>query len=492
MQVDSGLDMSEAGRLVPRKALEGRLDSFILERMDPAQDEFVVREVMPELTWNRLDLAIKLFYLEQATDGSSRFAEELYDAHIHAFSLGNFRERGNAAKVDASTFKSAFAEIVESLRTKGFDPERSLIPVASDGSFINGGHRTACAIYLGRKVHVVETGLRPVRYDHEYFRRRGMDEDLLEAAVVKYLERSPSARVLLAPPGHSADDTIEDMLGPLVYKKKLAMSPSGSENLLSVLGTHQGLLRSAPSEPSSAMGGPLGLRRGQVRLLAYVYDAKQPAPQAKLQEAAASGLVHLSASQEESLDLARLVLNKRSLSFLNTAEPSRFPSTARLASSFREMLDQRGLPPEMSVLGPDMLLAAFGVRETSQVDVLSPLPLGGEDGSVRIMSWPSGEEVRDILQDPRRHFHYWGLKFLSVAQAMQLSREVSSAESTVDLRLLATLLPRAEPQQRARKLVYKARLVSSRLRDSAISVIRTLGLRDQAHWVRRVLLRHNR
>ncbi len=77
MKPEAALNPSQAGRLVPRAALEGRVNRFLLNRVDPSRQEFIVREVKPGLTWNRLDLAIKLYYLEQSEADGSSFAEEL-------------------------------------------------------------------------------------------------------------------------------------------------------------------------------------------------------------------------------------------------------------------------------------------------------------------------------------------------------------------------------------------------------------------------------
>lgn len=473
-------DSTPTGESVPRKELAGRLDSFLLDRMDRSRPDFVVREVAPRLTWNRLDLAIKLYYLDQTEAAPSAFVQELYDAHIHAFSLGDFREPGNAAKQDPASFRAAFRDIVSSLRTDGFDPSKSLIPVASDGSFINGGHRAACAMFLRRNVHVVETGLPPVRYDYRAFRSRGLDDDLLEAAIIRYMERSPRARMALAWSG--AAGPVEAHIGPLVYRKQLTLSPRGMANLLDMLDLEE-TTRSARADHDG----------GHHRLTAFVFDLDDLGLPTRLAQLPNKGqgisTLHLLPSQKDSLDVARVLLNDRSVRFLNGASPKRFPGTAKLASDLRAVLAQSAVPPEEVLLDTGMLLATYGAKEASTANFTSLAVVKEAGTSASLVQHPAGADIVDILQDPRRHLHYGGLKFLGVTEAMDSTHHRQGPQASDDLRLLASLRAQVEVKRPGRALLYKARLYHSRFRRSAIHTIARLGLRNQAKAAYRALRR---
>ena len=474
---------TSAATLVPREALAGRIDSFLLDRMDQGRPAFPVRELAPRLTWNRLDIAIKLYYLEQSELRMSIFAEELYDAHIHAFSLGDFREPGNDVKTDPASFRSAFRTIAESVRIDGFDPDRSLIPVASDGSFINGGHRAACALFLNRRVHVVETGLPPVRYDHRFFRSRGMDDDLLEAAIVKYMERSPRSRLALVWPGAGDARQIEATLGPLIYRKEFRLTTNGAASLVDFLRDE---VKATDIEPSRF--------RPDRRHLVLAFDQDDPAPfrssdaMPEAPERRPDG-VHLLSSHERSLDLARLLLNERSVRFLNAASPKRFASTSRLTADFRAALERSEWSTESAVLDSGMLLAVSGIHEARTADFMSPLALADAAASASVVQQTCGAEIKEILQDPRRHLHHGGLKFLSVSEAVETARSRRSPEALDHLRHLASLRQQDTSRGAGRSVLYRLRLYHSKLRRSAIHVIGRLGLRDQAKAAYRALRR---
>ena len=485
MKPEAAPTASLAGRVVERAALEGRLDPFLLSRMGRNGQEFSIREVRPRLTWNRLDLAIKLYYLKQSEAGNSRFAEELYDAHIHAFSLGDFREPGNEAKTDAVSFRTAFRDILNDLRQTGFDPEKSLIPAATDGSFINGGHRAACALYLGYNVHVVETRLPPVCYDARFFRSRGMDEDLLEAAILKYVELNLDARVALILPGAGTPSEVERHLAPLAYKKQVRLSANGITNLLKSIETDLG--RAAPLPPTGAANAP------QARF--YVFQDNHgdggTARETELRELAGQGghVILLPASREQGLELARVLLNERSIRFLNLASPGKHPDTINVVRQFRVALDQSGASRDEVILGPGMVPAAFGLRKAAGVDAVAPSTI--ETAALAVGARPRPQDLHDILEDPRRHFHAWGLKFLSVGEAIQVLRR-DPASHADDLRLLARLLPKAEPRQWLHKLRGTVRMHYSRVRRLAIRSVVGLGLREQASVLHGALRRVRR
>src|SRR5215217_7183880 len=84
------------------------------------------------LTWNRLDIATKVTYLNLKTK-SSKYATRLYKNHLNAFSLGLFTEPDHIKKGSFTKYVAEFEEIARSIRENGFDARISLIPLADDG-----------------------------------------------------------------------------------------------------------------------------------------------------------------------------------------------------------------------------------------------------------------------------------------------------------------------------------------------------------------------
>jgi hypothetical protein len=78
--------------------LKEKVEGFICDQLD--QDEYDLVEVDSKdlLTWNRLDLGFKLFYLENH-DLIPQFSRELYEQDIKAQTMGDFVEFGNEKKI---------------------------------------------------------------------------------------------------------------------------------------------------------------------------------------------------------------------------------------------------------------------------------------------------------------------------------------------------------------------------------------------------------
>ena len=77
------------------------------------------RQLMSPL---RFDLMAKYAYAEYLLEGrESAFAEELYTKHIEAFSGGSFQEPGNESKNSAEAYRKMFRDLIDSIKTSGYD-----------------------------------------------------------------------------------------------------------------------------------------------------------------------------------------------------------------------------------------------------------------------------------------------------------------------------------------------------------------------------------
>lgn len=162
--------------------LIGRVEPHILAMMRRGQ--YVVRHVDPSglFTWNRLDLGLRTLYLS-LLPMHHQWATLIYHHDIRAQSDGNMRDPDNPKKRCFEDYVKAFRDTHESIKSDGHDSRRTLVPLALDGSILNGGHRVAAALSLNRAVAVVDTGLRPICCDHNYFYRRAVPEVIISLAT---------------------------------------------------------------------------------------------------------------------------------------------------------------------------------------------------------------------------------------------------------------------------------------------------------------------
>src|SRR5690606_19296621 len=118
--------------------LEGRVEPFLLNKIPDLSHVTVEDGVEMHLTHNRFDVAFKLYYLQGLKGPSSSFRKKCYEGHIKAFSLGSFSEPGNPEKNSIENFELDFKSVFKDLEATGFDARKSVIPLAEDGSILNG------------------------------------------------------------------------------------------------------------------------------------------------------------------------------------------------------------------------------------------------------------------------------------------------------------------------------------------------------------------
>jgi len=147
------------------------------------------------LTHDRLDIAFKLFFLENQTTKPA-LAHLIYKDHIRAFSLGSFTEPGKPWKNTIETYLTEFNTIVDSMRSNGYDESQSIVPLSASGAIIDGSHRVASALHTNTNVSCVRIPQAPhYIYDYQFFLKRDVDHCLVEHAVQTFVQQSPNVYV---------------------------------------------------------------------------------------------------------------------------------------------------------------------------------------------------------------------------------------------------------------------------------------------------------
>lgn len=480
---------------VDRSELDGRIDGFLLNRLDPDTDRFKLCQFVPVPTWNRFDLGFKLLYLDSLAGLPSEFSERIYLSHISAFSLGDMKEPGSLDKSGAQRFIGDFQTIYRSFAADGFDPDQSLIPLARDGSPLNGGHRLASAMALGKPVVGVETGLDPMVFDHVYFRTRGMPQADLCAAATRMVAAMPDAAVaLIWPAAKGKDAEVERLVGPLVFKHEVTLGANGAHNLLA---------RIYRGEPW--LGDPddnyPGIERklvkcfsnpGPVRMM--IFDAPPSVDRIALKERirAIFGIgkdsVHITDTHAEAIEASRLLLNRNSVHFLNNARPMAFAATRKMAGALVDTMARAGMPPDVLAGDTGLVIGAYGLRPPGDIDVIADKPLTG--GMADIAEQHTGRyrdcSIGDLLQDPALHFYYFDLKFISLRQVYVLKSNRAAGRDVDDLALIEPLLESSGNTDASEKIL-KFRILKLRVRRQLIRLLFRIGIGDQMRRIYRAV-----
>lgn len=181
---------------------------------------------------------------------------------------------------------------------------------------------------------------------------------------------------------------------------------------------------------------------GPVRIFVFEADNLSATKAAKERIRAryniANHSVHINDTHEETVRLAGVLLNENSIHFLNHAEPRNFERFVRHFERYRNWLREQNHDPELFCIDGSAVLAAYGIREVQDLDVLH---YGEVDFSAVLPEVNSHNEdahhhvvSRDeIIFNPEHHFYLRGVKFASLQIIRALKARRDEPKDRVDV-----------------------------------------------------------
>lgn len=205
---------------VDRASLVDVVDPYIYAQLKKSY--YTILEINPRqlLSSNRLDVVFRLAYLDYLQH-SPHIAQELYLIDIQAQSGGSFSDPHNIHKRNANDFLDSFDSLFEAIKLDGFDSNQGLIPLSSNGTILNGAHRTACAIKLDLPVLCVLTELPPLELSSDFYYSRNVPSSVIKLIYSVYLKYSSTCFVsLLWPSSRNHHTQLLSLIKP-IYSFKL-------------------------------------------------------------------------------------------------------------------------------------------------------------------------------------------------------------------------------------------------------------------------------
>ena len=483
-----------------RQSLHGLLDSHLANLL--VEESYAVAPIAPAklITSNRLDIAIKILYLELKILGNTALAEEIYLEHIKAFSLGSFAEPGNEEKVGAGKFLADFDSCHDSIRRSGFDSSLSIVPLAEDGSLANGSHRVASAFQCGQEVATVRLPTPTHHYDAEFFLKRGMNRELVEMAVTRFIECAENCyTALIWPSARGHDFELARSFANIIYRNEVPLDYNGAHNLISQIYYGETWLGSERDNFPGARAklvecfkksGPLRVVAFQADSLATVQTIKE-----KIRNIFGIGKhsIHISDTKEEAIRVARILFNRNSIHFLNHGKPNRFASAMDGIERFKDFLASNRLDPERALIDSSHVLALYGLRESKDIDYLSlqEVPVAADD----LVHSHFGElehhrkSLPQLICDARQYFYFEDLKFVSFDQLYRMKLNRAETKDKNDLLMMEAMIE-ANPWKNFLGLLrQRFYYLLARLKMLLMAALRQVGLYKGARYVYRRLIK---
>lgn len=421
----------------------------------PLQEYHEIDSLLPIelLCGDRFDLMSKYIY------GKLRRLDVAKNWRLHVYislqKIFGFREGDGSGKNSQFDYLIKFDEILESIKTKGFVDEFGFLPVGFNNVLIDGAHRLAASLLYGHSVRVLKFDFVSPKYDYKYFLTRGLPIEVADSMALEFCRLSPNMVIAVVfPVALGKDDEIRRILndyGRVAYTTQIVFSEIGRYNLIRQLYRGESWIGSDGEVTPGLYRHVTGRFSGKSPVKFYfilknnttdIRDAK-----GRIRElfGLQNDSIHINDTHEETVRIAEQTLVPNSVHFLNHAQPWLRKNFLDLFKEYKKQIEIQNLDKEKYCVDSGSVLAAYGLRDTNDLDYLhlGPKMILAPDAKI---SEHNGElhyhetSIGDILFDPNNYFYYDGMKFISLNQLRKMKTRRNEAKDIMDILLIDSLI----------------------------------------------------
>ena len=473
--------------IASKEELSKLIESHFYE--DLTNIQYKVESIKPNqlLTCNRFDLSFKLIFLE--TIGHDiKFAQDIYEKHIKALSLGKFIEPGNIEKNSIEKYCEEFENIFHDISNHGFDKNQSIIPLSKNGSIANGSHRVASAIILGKEVDCANIEVDDHIYDYNFFYKRNVPIEIMDAAAMAFVKYATNVFIaIIWPAAVGKNQEIDEILKNIVYKKEVKLNANGAHNLISQIYYGEEWIGSVEDSFKGSQGKLVECFKSfePVRFVVFQSDFFDEVTQMKEKIRNIFNIgkhsIHITDTSQETLRVARMAFNDNSIHFLNHAKPNKYISTSQKVGKFKEFLNKNKLNSSDVLLDSSITLSAYGLREARDTDFLCA---NNEKIKYKFESINTHDEELDhyeegkleMIYNQNLHFYFNDIKFISLAKLYKMKINRNEEKDANDCKLIESLIEDNLFKEYSGKFIQNIYYGKIKFRHGFMSFLRMIGL----------------
>lgn len=473
--------------IVSKEKLKKIIEPHFYEDLISGEYKLETIDARQLLTYNRFDLSFKLMFLKMV-GLDAKFAQEAYEEHIRALSLGKFKEPGNSKKNNIDEYLKAFENIFSNIKKNGFNKEMSVIPLSVNGYIANGSHRVASSIILDREIDCVNIDVVDHIYDYKFFYKRGVPKIMMDAAACEFIESSKNIYIaIIWPSAFGKDEQINKIIKNVVYEKQVKLNSNGAHNLLSQIYYGENWIGSVEDNFKGSQGKLVECFKASnsVRFIAFQSNNIEEVIEIKEKIRSIFNIgkhsIHITDNQIETLRISRIAFNENSVHFLNYAKPNKYLSTHKKIKDFKSFLIKNNIKNEDVVLDSSIILSAYGLREARDTDFFCSNNenikykfdlINNHDEALGLYRL----EKMDIIYNQCHYFYFNDLKFISFTKLYQMKLNRNEKKDQNDTRQMMALLENNLVKEFYAKLLQAIFYQKIKSRFRIMKLLRILGL----------------
>lgn len=397
----------------------------------------------------RIDLIAKYTYIENYVKHYDvKWFNNLYKAHVEAFSGGNYTEPTNPAKNSIIEYEACFNRLIDDIGNMGLDSSISVVPISNDGQIVDGAHRTAVALYYNLRVPIHFIDKPPLYvYDYHFFRKQLLDEKYLQYMAYRYITIKPlTTRVLVFYPAamsdkdkvEEADQKLRGMLseGGIVYHRDIKLNYNGLVNFMIQAYGGQDWIGTQEENYKGVSGKADPCYDKCETLRVYVIDFCNANPDEQLIKikttlrnvfSLGNHSVHSSDNIDETLLLGQLLLNDNSIHMLNNGDLRYDCHLNELIKKFRSELSNNNIISDDYLVDSSAVMGLYGLRKTRDFgyitcnDGMDDIFLDEIDNHESYICFYN-KTKEELVYNPESYFFVWSIKVITLETLLEFKK----------------------------------------------------------------------
>lgn len=420
---------------------------------DVGEDTIEYIQAKKLLVSNRLDLVVKYKFVEQYDKGLNLpYLEQLYYAHLEAFTSGKFVEPGKEeSKKSFQDYLSDFKNLINSIRLNGVKKEISVIPVGKNNTIINGSHRVAIAMYYNLTIPIVRYN-KEASYNYVHFQKKLLSKNYLDYVATEYIRLKENVFfVCLWPKADKNKFAVADALiresCDIVYMSKCKLGYEGLRNLMIQIYGHQDWCGNIENGYKSIQRKVDACYKENAKIILYVVDNigldNIVDLKAKIRNIYQIGnhSVHISDNSEESLNIAHVLLNQNSVDALNYGSLCKYMDYIASIQQFYAELKNQEVDAEDVLIDSSGVLGIYGIRKPEDIDYLTLKDFHNYEFSVRAADHSNNIAYYSLLKEeliynPDNYLFAYGIKFCSLPVLYNMKKNRNEKKDREDCELM--------------------------------------------------------
>lgn len=402
------------------------------------------------VTTNRIDIVIKILYLELSSK-AKKYAQKIYSEHIDSFTLGKFQEPGSESKKNLQNFFDEFRNLETSIKAEGFKSELGAIPLASDGSILNGSHRIAAAMRNNLDfVSVCFENKNPVKYDYNFFLNRNMDPIDLDNALLRMIELKNTVYTAIIWPVCTVEEqSLKEIFPNYIFYRELDFNLEELHKFIIHVYMNQEWIGDLENDYIGAYQKAKNCFKKNIKIKIITFEENSFSKIVKTKSefrrnfSLGKDSIHITDNKKETLNICELVINENAIHFLKNSKLIDYSKISDNLNNFKTHIAEHDLDLDNYAINSGFVMELYGFRKSLDFDVLK---INNDDRSNEEMYSSHNSQlvyfeskVEDLLFDPRNYFKYQNVKIISLRNVYNFKRNRLEEKDLQDLKLLKNI-----------------------------------------------------